>query len=110
MARRKRQTDPKVLQEFVCFFESKGWLNRSIGIKSKDARYRLFCSESRFFAYRINESSGISPGVPGWPVCVVTRDNLFHDAETCAFPAGEMGNEEWLSLLTSGCFEVTQNT
>ena len=105
----KKQDATEVLGQFVSLFESKGWLNRMIGVRSGDARYRLFCSESRFLVYRINDKWGIPPGVPGWPVCMVTQDRVFHDAEACAFPAEEPGSEEWLRLLTGADFEVTDS-
>ena len=103
-----KQAAAEVLQQFVCLFEGKGWLDRTINIRSGDARYRLFCSKSRFFAYRMNDSWGISPGVPGWLVCMVTHDQVFLDAETCAFPTEEPETHEWLRLLADNNFEVTQ--
>jgi hypothetical protein len=103
----RKQAAAEVLRQFICFFEGKGWLNRTISVRSGDARYRLFCSESRFFAYRMNDSWGIPPGVPGWPVCMVTHDRVFHDAETCAFPTEEPDIHEWLRRLTDNDFEVT---
>ena len=103
-----KQAAAEVLEQFVCLFDGKGWLNRTICVRSGDARYRLFCSKSRFFAYRMNDSWGISPGVPGWLVCMVTHDRVFVDAETCAFPAEEPDTHEWLRLLTDNDFEVTR--
>lgn len=105
----ERHTAAEALEQFIGLFESKGWLNRFVVIKSGDARYRLFCSESAFLVYRMNESWGVSPGVPGWPVCMVTRDRLFHDGSTCAFATEEPETREWLRLLAENDFEVTRS-
>jgi hypothetical protein len=102
-----KQAAAEVLRQFVCLFESRGWLNRFIGIRSGDGRYRLFCNESRFLAYRMNDSWGVAPGAPGWPVYVVTSDRVFHDGEACAFSRSEPETDEWLRLLIDNDFEVT---
>lgn len=65
-----------VMQKFIDVFASKGWLKQTIRIKHRDRRYRIFCSEREFFAYRINDNCGISPGYPGWPICIVTHDKI----------------------------------
>lgn len=102
-----RHVAAEVLERFVDLFESRGWLNRQIVIRSGGGRYRLFCSESKFLACRMNESWGVSPGTPGWPVCMVTRDRFFHDRSMCAFAAEEPLTDEWLRLLAENDFEVT---
>lgn len=104
----ERGVPAEVLAQMVRLFESRGWLDRPIMVKRRNRRYRLFCSQDRFLAYKLNESWGISPGVPGWPVCLVTRDRVFHDAVTCAFTAEEPETDEWLRLLSHNDIEVTQ--
>lgn len=108
MARNKEQTTEERLQQFVHLFERKGWLSRSIGIRSGTVRYRLFCDDSRFFAYRMNESWGVPPGVPGWPVCLITGDSVFPDDEASVLSKEEPDTEEWLRRLTDNDFEVIQ--
>ncbi|OPY70623.1 MAG: hypothetical protein A4E57_00466 [Syntrophorhabdaceae bacterium PtaU1.Bin034] len=100
------KTSANVLQELVSIFDSKGWLDQELRIRYRGARYRVFCSKIEFFAYRINESCGVSPGMPGWPVCVVWPDQVFDDSEMCAFGANEPGINDWLRCLADGDFEV----
>jgi hypothetical protein len=97
----------EVLKRLVGVFETRGWLNRQIVIRNGRGRYRLFCSESRFLVCRMNESWGIPPGAPGWPVCMVTREGFFHDRSVCAFAAEEPQTDEWLRVLVENDFEVT---
>ena len=106
-AREAEQAAAEVLHRFVSLFEGRGWLNRFINVRGGYGQYRLFCSESRFFAYRMNDRWGISPGAPGWPVCMVTRDRVFHDGSLCAFPTEDPETLQWLRLLADNDFEVT---
>ncbi len=100
----------EVLRQFVAFFTGKGWLNQKVAVRSGGISYLLFCDESRFFAYRTNDNWGVPPGVPGWPVCVVTSDRLFHDEEACPFPSEEPGPREWLRRLINNDFEVMRGS
>ena len=102
-----RGAEPRqVLERFVGVFRSKGWLNRKIGIRYRGVRYRIFCSDSEFLAYRINDHHGISPGVPGWPVCMIREDQIFHDSEMCILSSAEPGCEDWLRCIVDGDFEA----
>jgi hypothetical protein len=96
---------PVTLQDFICIFESKGWLNRTIRIKRRERRYRISCTETGFIAYRINDYSGLSPGVPGWPVCIVTTEQIIDDSEMSRFTSIEPSAQDWLHLLTQGDLE-----
>lgn len=100
------ETAVHVLRQFVAFFEYKGWLNRSLVIRRQGARYRVCCTEGEFLAYRINDKPGHSPGIPGWPVCAVNCETIFHDSETCPFPSDEPSPQEWLRSMVDGDFEV----
>jgi hypothetical protein len=100
------EKDPKdALQELVGIFAGKGWLNQTIRIKHRDRRYRIYCSEKEFFAYRINDNCGVSPGFPGWLVCIVTGDHIIDDAKMCAFPSTEPSTRDWVRCITEGDFE-----
>jgi hypothetical protein len=101
------QKDPSdILREFIDVFAAKGWLNRTLRIRHRDRRYRICCSENEFFAYRINDSPGVSHGFPGWPVCRVTPDRMVEDSAMSGFPSKEPGVHEWLRCVTEGDFEL----
>ncbi len=95
-----------ILEEFVGVFRDKGWLNQTLRIKRCDRRYRICCSEGEFFAYRINDCSGVSPGFPGWPVCVVTPRRMIEDSVMSSFPSTEPSVHDWLRCMTEGDFEL----
>ncbi len=95
-----------LLEEFVGFFGSKGWLNRTLRIGHRERRYRICCSESEFFVFRINDHFGVPPGFSGWPVCMVTRDQIVEDSDMSPFPSGEPGARDWLHSLAGGDFRL----
>lgn len=95
-----------VLQNFVGVFMHKGWLNHTLRIKHRNKRYRISCSEKQFFAYRINDNCGISPGYPGWPVCIITHDHIIDDATMSAFASTEPSVHDWLRCFNDGDFEL----
>lgn len=95
-----------ILEQLVAIFESQGWLNRQIRITHRSRRYRISCDESGFLAYRINDRCGLSPGFPGWPVCVITPESIIHDSAMSAFPSTEPSAHEWLRCIADNDFEL----
>jgi hypothetical protein len=93
------------LEELVGVFRSKKWLNQTLRIHRRGRRYRIYCSEKEFFAYRINDNCGISPGFPGWLVCMVTGDHMLDDAKMGAFPSTEPSIHEWVQCIAEADFE-----
>ncbi len=95
-----------VLRQFVDVFTDKGWLNRTIRIKRHDRKYTVLCSEKTFIAYRINDNWGLSPGTPGWPVCIIDRDQVVEDLASTALDPAEPGVHDWLCCIANGDFET----
>jgi hypothetical protein len=92
----RKQNPPLILREFIDLFTSRGWLNQALRIRRGDRKYRITCSETGFFAYRINEGHGLPPGLPGWPVCLVTPDRIMDDSDRSRFGSTEPDVREWL--------------
>jgi hypothetical protein len=95
-----------ILQSLVGVFESKGWLNQTLRIRHRERRYRIFCSEKKFLAYRINDNCHVSHGFPGWPVCIITTDQVIDDSEMSQFPSTEPSARDWLCCINDGDFEL----
>jgi hypothetical protein len=95
-----------VLQKLVSVFARKGWLNQTLRIKHHGRKYRICCSEKEFFAYRINDYCGISPGFPGWPVCMVTHHQIIEDSDMSPFASTEPTTHDWLRCITEHDFEL----
>jgi hypothetical protein len=95
-----------VLQKFIGVFVSKGWLNQTLRLKHRNRRYRISCSEKKFFAYRINDNCAVSPGYQGWPVCIITHDQIIDEAKMSAFASTEPSAHEWLRCFHNDDFEL----
>jgi hypothetical protein len=87
------------LRQFISLFESKGWLDQTLRIKYRDRRYRIFCSRTGSVAYRITDYCGVSPGIPGWPVCFITPDKILEDADLSESASTEPGVQEWYQSI-----------
>jgi hypothetical protein len=106
MKKPKGDAEDDILFRFVALFREKGWLDRKIKIKYNNFTYRIFCSDTEFLVYRLNDNAGVSPGSPGWPVCLVRQGRVFHDAEMCPFPSTEPDAGRWLSFIAEGALEA----
>jgi len=104
--RNREIMDGQTLQRLITLFDGKGWLDRPVGLRHGGTGYRLFCSHSEFRAYRINHQWGISPGVPCWPVCVISRNRVYHDSDLGPFPSGELTALQWLESMAAGEYEI----
>jgi hypothetical protein len=102
----KEMGPPAYLQKFINAFEERGWLNQSIRIRRGNRRYWISCSETRFLAYRINDNCGISPGHPGWLVCMVKNNEVIDNSGMNAFPSAEPSAGEWLRCIALNDLEI----
>ncbi len=105
LQRSRRKAAGDILQEFVGLFENRGWLERTIRIRRQGIGYTVFCSRTQFLAYRLNDQWGLSPGIPGWPVCCINAEAVFHDAQFSTFSC-EQGIGDWLACIAHDDFEV----
>lgn len=101
------ETSPKdVLLQFVGVFSTKGWLNKSLRIRHLERKYRVFCSENEFLAYRIQDCEGIPSDISGLPVCIVKADRILEDENISGFASTEPSAYEWLQRLADKNIEV----
>jgi hypothetical protein len=94
------------LESLVGVFEAKGWLDQTLRIRHRDRRYRIFCSRNKFLAYRINDKCHARHGFPGWPVCIITIDQIIDDSVMSRFPSAEPSARDWLRCINDGDFEL----
>lgn len=104
---RQGQNSPGALtQQFSALFASKDWLNKDLKISYQSKKYRLSCSQEMFLAYQVNDNWGISPGAPGWPVCIVTRDYVTDGSSGPDPSSTRLSTGDWLNILAQGGFEL----
>jgi len=91
-----------VMDTFVDLFKSYKMLDQTVKVEHRNREYKIFCNEDKFFAYRINQHPGISPGIPGWTTCIATRDQIIDSKSTGNFDNGESSVHEWLTAIANG--------
>jgi hypothetical protein len=94
-----------LMSRFVELFSRKGWLDRTYRIQYRNVVYRILCSRKTFLAYRVNEYYGISPGIAGWPVCILNRQQVFENAGLPGPFTDEPTAYDWLRCLTKSDFK-----
>ena len=100
----KSQTD--LLYRFAEIFRCRDRLNKKITIRYSDKMYIISCNEEQFLAYRINEDCGLHPGIPGWPVCIVSRDHLFDESGISDPMSSKLSIHDWLNIITNDDLEL----
>ena len=102
----REQSPLDLLYKLIEIFTSKDWLNKNLRIKYQNKRYWVSCSEDRFFAYQINEHCGLGPGVPGWPVCIIEKDNYYDESGILGPTFTALNAHDWLNIMATQNFEV----
>lgn len=103
---RQRTSPQDKLLRFIELFSRDGWLNKPIKIKYQDRKYWIFCSQQRFFTYQINENWGLGPGVPGWPVYTVDKDNIYDESTIASLAPDGSDQPNWLNIIANRNFEL----
>jgi hypothetical protein len=66
-------------------------------------RYAARCDDHAFSIYRVNEKGHVPPGVPGWPVCLVTADAAVDEYSHPALEEDDFASgltiQDWLRLI-----------
>ncbi|MBI2919368.1 MAG: hypothetical protein HYY01_15455 [Chloroflexi bacterium] len=100
------------LSQLASLFASKGWLNQRLRISYQDQDYWLSCTSESFCAYLVNQDGGISPGAPGWPVCMVTKAHVFDESDRSVRSVGSdllsssPRAQDWLAIMSNGSFKM----
>jgi len=71
---------PAALLGQICeYFTAAGLLGTTLSLKHQGQWYRISCDDDAFMVYRVNSGLMIRHHVPGWPVCMVTRETIFEE-------------------------------
>ncbi len=98
------EADPAdLLSQIRDLFTRLGIDGRTLALTHQGGTYRVSCSEDTFVVYRTNCDIGGNHHVPGWPVCLVDRDNVFQEP-TSQHTGGDhcncgIGLKEWLHMV-----------
>ena len=93
------------MNRFVDFFRSNNLLNQVVKVEHSFREYKIYCSEDKFTAYRINPNPGIPPGLPCWITCMVTQEEIIDYSSMGRIDSGDPSVKEWLDCIINGNFK-----
>jgi hypothetical protein len=95
----------EVLRRIQARFRELGILGQTLTLTHKGEKYLASCDDQAFAVYRLVEKCHMSPGRPGWPVCLVTEEVVADETSPPHLPEDEFSSglslEEWLDLIDS---------
>ncbi len=89
-------------------FAQRGLLGRAVLVRVQGRSYRVRCDADCFTVYRVNEKPHLPPGVPGWTVCRLEREQCFclqTDENACLPPQDQALPTEalaWVDMALAG--------
>jgi hypothetical protein len=95
----------ELLRRIQARFRELGLFGTPLTLTHKGENYLAACDDQAFAVYRLVDQCHLSPGRPGWPVCLVTHEAVVdetsppHPAED-EFASG-FSLEEWLEYIES---------
>ncbi len=100
------QTSPaELLLRIQARFRELGIFEQTLTLTFKEEKYLVSCDAQAFAVYRLVEKCHVSPGRPGWPVCLVTDEVMADETSPPHLPEDEFSSglslEEWLKLIES---------
>ena len=95
-------TPSETLSKIKITFKDMGLCQHDIIVDVAGISYRISFDPDHFVVYRINRCKGRGHHVPGWPVCLVTKDTIFEECsdeglgqDHCSC---DLTIEQWLEL------------
>jgi hypothetical protein len=88
-------------------FRELGLFGSTLTLNHQGDKYLVSCDDQAFAVYRLVEKCHVSPGQPGWPVCLVTAEAVVDETSPPQMPDDEfasgLGLKEWLQLIETTC-------
>ncbi len=86
-------------------FRERGCFGATLTLDHQGEKYLVRCDSFAFAVYRLVDDCHVSPGRPGWPVCLVTAETVVDETSPPHLPEDEfasgLGLNEWLELIES---------
>ncbi len=98
-------TPAELLRRIQTRFRERGRFGATLTLNHQGEKYLVRCDDQAFAVYRLVGDSQVSPGRPGWPVCLVTAGTVVDETSPPHLPEDEftsgLGLKEWLELIES---------
>ncbi len=93
----------QILARIQNLFRDLGLWGQKITLTYEGKKFLISCDEMAFTVYCLNENSHVPPGVPGWPVCLVTAETVVDESSPPLLEEDEFSSgltlPEWLDLI-----------
>ncbi|MBM4294951.1 MAG: hypothetical protein FJ126_08625 [Deltaproteobacteria bacterium] len=98
-------TPAELLGRIQDLFRELGLFDQTLTLTHRGRKYLARCDSRSFTVYRCLDRCHLSPGAPGWPVCLVTEDAII-DETSSPHPgddefASGLALVNWLNLIES---------
>lgn len=102
-------TPSETLEKIRRKFDGLGISHQDLTVDVSGVSYRISLDSESFVVYRINHCRGHKHHVPGWPVCLVTRDEIFQECSDEELGADHCSCgvtiEQWIEIMRENCAE-----
>ncbi len=100
------QTSPtEMLRRIQERFQELHIFGQTLTLTYQKEKYLVSCDAQAFAVYRLVSHCHVSPGRPGWPVCLVTGEVVADESSPPQVPEDEFASglslQEWLDLIES---------
>lgn len=99
------ESPAELLGRIQAMFRERGIFGSTLTLAHRGEKYLVSCDAQAFAVYRLVEKCHVSPGHPGWPVCLVTSEVVVDETSPPHLPEDEFASglslKEWLNLIES---------
>jgi hypothetical protein len=103
-------TPSETLEKIRRKLDGLGISHQDLTVDVSGVSYRISLDSDSFVVYRVNHCRGHKHHVPGWPVCLVTRDAIFQECSDEELGADHcscgVGIEQWLEIVQDQSQEI----
>jgi hypothetical protein len=93
----------ELLRRIQTRFRELGLFGSPLTLTHNGEKYLASCDDRVFAVYRLVDRCHVSPGRPGWPVCLVTSEAVVDETSPPQMPEDEFASglslKEWLQLI-----------
>ena len=101
----EEEAPAELLRRIQARFRELGLFGSPLTLTHKGEKYLVNCDDRVFAVYRLVEKCHVSPGRPGWPVCLVTAEVVVDETSPPQMADDEFASglslEGWLALIDS---------
>jgi hypothetical protein len=103
-------TPSETLEKIRRKFDGLGICHQDLTVDVSGVSFRISLDSESFVVYRVNHCRGDKHHMPGWPVCLVTRDAIFQECSD-----EELGTdhcscgvsiEQWMEIVQDQSQEI----